>query len=82
MASAVWSLRQRWSTDSLRGSSTDNRADGGRPVHAPLYIHSVNREIHHIEVSAIPLTAEEEITGVIGIFWRTEEQASSTKPEP
>jgi PAS domain-containing protein len=54
----------------------------GRPVHAPLYIHSVNREIHHIEVSAIPLTTDEEITGVIGIFWRTAEQASSTRPEP
>jgi PAS domain-containing protein len=54
----------------------------GRPVHAPLYIHSADREVHHIEVSAIPLTTNEEITGVIGIFWRTEEPSSSARVEP
>jgi PAS domain-containing protein len=53
----------------------------GRPVHAPLYIHSVDGEVHHIEVSAIPLTTNEEITGVIGIFWRTEQPWSSARPE-
>ena len=53
-----------------------------RPVHAPLYIHSVDREVHHIEVSAIPLTRNEEITGVVGIFWRTAEPSSSARPEP
>jgi PAS domain-containing protein len=54
----------------------------GRPVHAPLYIHSVDREVHHIEVSAIPLTTNEEISGVVGIFWRIEERSSSATAEP
>lgn len=49
----------------------------GRPVHAPLYIRSADGEIQHIEVSAFPLATNEEATGVIGIFWRTEEPSSS-----
>lgn len=53
----------------------------GRPVHAPLYIHSAHGEVHHIEVSAFPLTTDEESTGVIGIFWRTEEPSSSARAE-
>jgi PAS domain S-box-containing protein len=44
----------------------------GRPVHAPLYIRSADGEVHHIEVSAFPLTTNEETTGAIGIFWRTD----------
>jgi PAS domain-containing protein len=49
----------------------------GRPVHAPLYIRSADGEVHHIEVSAFPLANNEEVTGAIGIFWRTEEPTSS-----
>src|SRR5215216_3224588 len=45
----------------------------GRPVHAPLYIRSADGEVHYIEVSAFPLTTNDKTTGVIGIFWRTEE---------
>jgi PAS domain-containing protein len=54
----------------------------GRPVHAPLYIHSVDRQVNHIEVSAIPLTTNDAITGVVGIFWRTEGLSPSARPEP
>jgi PAS domain S-box-containing protein len=53
----------------------------GRPVHAPLYIRSADGEVHPIEVSAFPLTTNEEATGVIGIFWRTEEAASSASAD-
>jgi PAS domain-containing protein len=52
-----------------------------RPVHVPLYIRSADGEVHHIEVSAFPLTANEETTGVIGIFWRTEEPSSSASAD-
>jgi PAS domain-containing protein len=48
-----------------------------RPVHAPLDIRSANGEVHRIEVTAIPLASDEEVTGAIGIFWPTKE-ASST----
>jgi PAS domain-containing protein len=54
----------------------------GRPVHAPLYIHRTDGEIRQVEVSAIPLTSNEEITGVVGIFWRTEEPSSSARKAP
>jgi PAS domain-containing protein len=53
----------------------------GRPVHAPLYIRSADGEVHHIEVSAFPLAMNEETTGVIGIFWRTEEPSSSASAD-
>jgi PAS domain-containing protein len=53
-----------------------------RPVHTRLYIHSVGGRVHDIEVSAFPLTTNEEPTGVIGLFWRTEEPSSSAKAEP
>jgi PAS domain-containing protein len=53
----------------------------GRPLHAPLYIRSADGEVHHIEVSAFPLAANEETTGVIGIFWRTEEPSSSASAD-
>jgi PAS domain-containing protein len=52
-----------------------------RPVHVPLYIRSADGEVHHIEVSAFPLTTNEETTGVIGIFWRTEEPSSSASAD-
>jgi PAS domain-containing protein len=53
----------------------------GRPVHAPLYIRSADGEVHHIEVSAFPLANNEEVTGAIGIFWRTEEPTSSASAD-
>ena len=53
----------------------------GRPVHVPLYIRSADGEVHHIEVSAFPLAANEETTGAIGIFWRTEEPSSSASAD-
>jgi PAS domain-containing protein len=52
-----------------------------RPVHAPLYIRSADGEVHHIEVSAFPLTTNEATTGAIGIFWRTEEPSSSASAD-
>ena len=51
----------------------------GRPVHAPLYIHSADGQVHHIEVTAFPLTTKEESTGAIGLFWHAEEPSSSAK---
>ena len=53
----------------------------GRPVHAPLYIRSADGEVQHIEISAFPLAKNEETTGVIGIFWRTEEPSSSASAD-
>ena len=40
-----------------------------RPVHALIYIHSAAGETHYVEVSALPLTSDEDIIGVMGIFW-------------
>jgi PAS domain-containing protein len=53
-----------------------------RPVHAPLYIHSATGQVHHIEVTAIPLASNEEATGAIGIFWPAKEASSTTEVEP
>jgi PAS domain-containing protein len=53
----------------------------GRPVHVPLYIRSADGEVQPIEVSAFPLATSEETTGVIGIFWRTEESSSSASAD-
>ncbi len=53
-----------------------------RPVHAPIYIHSADGEVHHIEVTAIPLATNDDITGVIGIFWRVGGPSPSARAEP
>jgi PAS domain-containing protein len=49
----------------------------GRPVHAPLYIHSAKGKVHHIEVTAFPLASSVGVTGAIGIFWPTEQAPSA-----
>ncbi|HSJ17673.1 MAG TPA: hypothetical protein VK920_06240 [Solirubrobacterales bacterium] len=43
----------------------------GRPYHASLRIHSADGHDHDIEVSALPITAEE-TSGAIAIFWPTD----------
>ena len=40
----------------------------GRPYHASLRIHSADGHDHEIEVSALPITAEE-TSGAMAIFW-------------
>ena len=48
----------------------------GRPAHASFRIHSADGEDHDIEVSALPISADE-ISGAVAIFWRQHgEQAS------
>jgi PAS domain-containing protein len=41
----------------------------GRPIHAPIYIHSADGEAQYVEVSAFPLRSNEKTIGVLGIFW-------------
>jgi len=47
----------------------------GRPYHASLRIRSADGHDHHIEVSALPITAEE-TSGAIAIFWPVGEQGN------
>ena len=47
----------------------------GRPSHAAFRIRSAQGEVHEIEVSAMPITAERGPSGAIAIFWPVQEQA-------
>ena len=49
----------------------------GRPYHASLRIHSADGHEHEIEVSAIPITADE-TSGAIAIFWPVDGQRSGS----
>lgn len=53
----------------------------GRPAHASFRIHSARGEAHEIEVSALPISAEE-TTGAMAIFWPVEPGGANGGPNP
>jgi PAS domain-containing protein len=52
----------------------------GRPAHANFRIHSAAGEEHDIEVSALPISAEE-ISGAIAIFWPRHDDSGNSGDE-
>jgi PAS domain-containing protein len=46
----------------------------GRPAHANFRIRSAEGEAHDIEVSALPIEADEGLSGAIAIFWPAEQR--------
>jgi PAS domain-containing protein len=51
-----------------------------RAVHTSFCIHNANGEKHDIEVSALPITANE-TSGAIAIFWPADEPLASERAE-
>jgi PAS domain-containing protein len=45
----------------------------GRPYHANLHIHAAEGNVRAIEVSALPITAEQGQSGAMAIFWPVDE---------
>ena len=52
--------------------STTKTLRAGRPTHAEYCIHSTGGEEHKVEVSAIPIVAQEGQQGAIVVFWPKE----------
>jgi PAS domain-containing protein len=52
----------------------------GRPSHASFRIRSAQGDEHDIEVSALPITAEEGPSGAMAIFWPIGDQQGNAEP--